>query len=417
MPTNVRALMLGAREPHTCMVFPSERAVAIGRESVGVVMAHRGLHEAELVDQDTVALTLVRSVGWLARGDLDSRSGDAGPEIFTPGAQCLREIATDIMVAPCASFADARGAQGNRVVEEFLHPVLRLSTDGLVQGDASNGSDRHFPTAMQLGVNPPIVPATEAAGAILPSALKPSEDHRSVVLRVFNPEPAATIAVFAQEVQRVALQENADEATALPALRWTIGAGEIATFRRELPRPLPTQAIDWRSRFAAVLEGRLPYHRYGVVRGRLAPTAWDWLFGPAPSKGGDLGARFASKAATAERAYVEEVFGEECYRADRLRQEAKNAREQSAIAAAADRNMEDPRTIELRSRASTLHRQTLEAELSVVFAEWDLARYHRTVSSSDRDKLSEEIRRIALELNHSRVAKRTDDYLAALAHE
>lgn len=42
-------------------------------------------------DDDTVnlAVTLMRSVGWLSRGDFATRNGNAGPDLSTPGAQCL----------------------------------------------------------------------------------------------------------------------------------------------------------------------------------------------------------------------------------------------------------------------------------------------------------------------------------------
>jgi alpha-mannosidase len=48
-----------------------------------------GLHEYELCPgaQPELALTLLRSVGWLSRDDLSTRTGHAGPAMETPGAQ------------------------------------------------------------------------------------------------------------------------------------------------------------------------------------------------------------------------------------------------------------------------------------------------------------------------------------------
>ena len=50
-----------------------------------------GLEKNDLKDTDglTLALTLLRSVGWLSRGDLCTRKGHSGPAKATPNAQCL----------------------------------------------------------------------------------------------------------------------------------------------------------------------------------------------------------------------------------------------------------------------------------------------------------------------------------------
>ncbi|MFM7531650.1 MAG: hypothetical protein ACKO5J_04010, partial [Rubrivivax sp.] len=55
-------------------------------------LAHEAMHECEVVEQagrPFLALTLVRSVGWLSRRDLLTRGVGAGPDIATPEAQCL----------------------------------------------------------------------------------------------------------------------------------------------------------------------------------------------------------------------------------------------------------------------------------------------------------------------------------------
>jgi mannosylglycerate hydrolase len=69
-------------------VMPSLSAVAAGPWAI----AHRAMHECEVLQhagQRWLGLTLVRSVGWLSRRDLRTRGVGAGPDIATPGAQCL----------------------------------------------------------------------------------------------------------------------------------------------------------------------------------------------------------------------------------------------------------------------------------------------------------------------------------------
>lgn len=57
----------------------------------GLAILSEGLPEhAGLPDEGmTLALTLLRSVGWLSRGDLSTRQGHSGPAVQTPDAQCL----------------------------------------------------------------------------------------------------------------------------------------------------------------------------------------------------------------------------------------------------------------------------------------------------------------------------------------
>jgi hypothetical protein len=86
--------------------FPSRRHVRAG----GLLVAHEGLCEYELVDLDgdaeadtttagALALTLVRSTGWLSRGPMTSRPLPAGPEDRLEGAQTLKPLVLRYVVA------------------------------------------------------------------------------------------------------------------------------------------------------------------------------------------------------------------------------------------------------------------------------------------------------------------------------
>lgn len=71
---------------------------------IGLTIANRGLPEAEaLTDSDgnsNIAVTLLRCVGWLSRGDLSTRKGDAGPGEETPGAQLIGKYTFDYAILP-----------------------------------------------------------------------------------------------------------------------------------------------------------------------------------------------------------------------------------------------------------------------------------------------------------------------------
>ena len=56
-------------------------------EGSGLMVASRGLREAGVSPQGTIAITLLRCFGWLSRSDLLTRKGGAGPMLATPGGQ------------------------------------------------------------------------------------------------------------------------------------------------------------------------------------------------------------------------------------------------------------------------------------------------------------------------------------------
>ncbi len=71
---------------------PQQAFTDISNGQVGLMVANRGLPEVEVYQDPEkttsgIALTLMRCVGWLSRGDLPVRQGHAGPALETPGAQ------------------------------------------------------------------------------------------------------------------------------------------------------------------------------------------------------------------------------------------------------------------------------------------------------------------------------------------
>jgi alpha-mannosidase/mannosylglycerate hydrolase len=134
----------------------------------GLTVAAPGLPEAEVAADGTIAITLLRAVGWLSRGTLRTRPQAAGPPVPTPGAQC-------------AGLLHARLS---------LHPGLAVR-EAL---DAERGL-----CAVSAGDAPLLAPghallSLEPAGLLL-SALKPADDGDGSVLRVLNPTDRALEAV------------------------------------------------------------------------------------------------------------------------------------------------------------------------------------------------------------------------------
>lgn len=71
--------------------YPMRSFVDASDGTAGMALITDGLHEYEVLPgpEAEVALTLLRAVGWLSRDDLSTRTGHAGPELETPGAQVL----------------------------------------------------------------------------------------------------------------------------------------------------------------------------------------------------------------------------------------------------------------------------------------------------------------------------------------
>jgi len=69
--------------------------VAINDEKKCFAILNKGLPEYEAVKNEqgtvTLAITLLRCIEWLSRGDFATRMSNAGPDLNTPGGQCLGE--------------------------------------------------------------------------------------------------------------------------------------------------------------------------------------------------------------------------------------------------------------------------------------------------------------------------------------
>ena len=154
--------------------FPQQGWVAAN----GLMVVAPGLYEAEVTPEGTIALTIVRAVGWLARMDLARRPIPAGPGMPTPGAQCLGPVHATVALLPAGDPALARAVElGLRAV-----PAGPAGPGGHEQGEPPLLE----PGRSLLALSP---------GAIVLSALKPGEHGDGMVLRVLNPTDEVVEAV------------------------------------------------------------------------------------------------------------------------------------------------------------------------------------------------------------------------------
>ena len=145
--------------------------VDVSDDSAGLLIATRGLPEYEVLNDAarTIAITLIRSVGWLSRADLTTRRGHAGPALATPGAQCLGPQIAHFSIIP---YSKAGSNQSTlRHASQFVTPLrtIQLTTNISTKLPSSHGF---------LSIN--------SSGYIF-SCLKKAEASDSTILRIFEP--------------------------------------------------------------------------------------------------------------------------------------------------------------------------------------------------------------------------------------
>jgi alpha-mannosidase len=162
--------------------FPQKRFVDVGNEESGLSVLNRGLPEYEVVlegpgirsgQEAGVAITLLRCVEWLSRGDLQTRRGHAGPMEHTPEAQCLGRHEFDYALVPHTGDWQAQNGLVLREALAFNTPLTtRTMTDILHEG-------RLAAQATLLSAEP---------CTIVISAIKRQQDGEGIVVRVYNPQ-------------------------------------------------------------------------------------------------------------------------------------------------------------------------------------------------------------------------------------
>ncbi|MEX2718801.1 MAG: glycoside hydrolase family 38 C-terminal domain-containing protein [Candidatus Sigynarchaeota archaeon] len=126
-------------------IMPQKRYVRVDAPDgkVAITVANKGLPEVELAGGNQLAITLLRCVGWLSRGDIPERPVHAGPGEKTPGAQELGKAYTfdySVMIHPCSDplhasddFADTFCARPKTILFQLSEPDTKL-LDPIIQG-------------------------------------------------------------------------------------------------------------------------------------------------------------------------------------------------------------------------------------------------------------------------------------------
>jgi alpha-mannosidase len=190
-------------------VAPMHRFVTVEDDEAGATILADGLPEYELKHGGggVLALTLLRCVGELSRGDLIMRPGGySGWLNATPEAQCQGNHLFRYAFLPHGPNWPDHIERIHRAAEALLHPIRPRA--GRLDGVQA---DRSF-----LETSPP---------SLVLSALKVAEDGEGYVLRIYNPTPKAVegrvrVGLQIEAVRRAGLEEAAGDSVSADGGVW-----------------------------------------------------------------------------------------------------------------------------------------------------------------------------------------------------
>ena len=103
VPPELRPVLLAAREVGSVSDFPFQGFVALsGGDRTEAIFA-KGLREYKVDEAGTISVTLKRSVEWLAKPELRTRVGDAGPYMYVPSARDERRTKFELALVDMAA--------------------------------------------------------------------------------------------------------------------------------------------------------------------------------------------------------------------------------------------------------------------------------------------------------------------------
>ncbi len=163
---------MGSAQEAELRTAPLHRYVTLSDAARGVTLLSDGLAEYEAMADGMLALTLVRAVGELSRGDLPERPGFAGWPVATPGAQSHGPFEARFALIAHAAPSDAVRARVREAAEDFLLPLTGATWSS--------------------AIDPPTrTPGLRLTGSTLAfEACKESEDGASLLVRCTNASDA-----------------------------------------------------------------------------------------------------------------------------------------------------------------------------------------------------------------------------------
>ncbi len=177
-------------------IYSHQKFVELNDGEKGFAVMNRGLSEYEIYDHSTIAITLLRSFGFMGKQDLLIRPGRySGMPTPTPDAQCLGSHSCEYAILPhkgsitesnvfdsAMNFhAPALAVQNNIRPKRVLSRENILGEFGSIETITSHIQDQlnEMPEDLAiLTLDPP---------ELIISAFKKAEDEEAIIVRLYNP--------------------------------------------------------------------------------------------------------------------------------------------------------------------------------------------------------------------------------------
>ena len=308
----------------------------------------------------------------MTRFDLNTRVGDAGPEILTPGAQCLRDMEFDYGFCAIPGHPDSK--ELDQISQSFNTPPL------VAQTDAHSG--KKLPKFLEI----------ESKNAIHLTAVKCAEGGNDIIVRMYNASDCqASAQVTLPFCDRVGIAFAYED--------WKEGEDSKGCRKKIVMNPRQILTIRGNDSVETTpKQAKRPDH---LIRGeRFHFDFSEWEIPPCVTE-----AEVYSETERADR--VEQEYLKNCEIAEAkswmLSSETTNAQERA-----------DAYVAVMRTHAA--HRAALEARLSAVFAKEALARLNKGNDHPEflayQASLTKQLRELAYSLNLARIDKRVSEYIA-----
>ena len=382
LPDNIKKIIIGARESVSGTSLPLSSFVYLkDQQENGAALLTRGLNEYEILEKHKIALTLFRSVGWLARPDLLTRTGDAGPMIYTPEAQCLRRFDFHYSFLP---FQNKTNGFFFEQTEQFNNDLKVVST-GKHKGALDSESGFFY---LNKEKNPLII-----------SAVKKDEIEDALIIRLFNPSEQANHGeiIFKEKILQADLVNLNEEQQSSPSFN-----------EKSIIVKVPSKKI---------VTVRLRFKRKNSLT-RIQPSGVTFLQVANTDMENDLNVNVPA-------IITEEEIKQEEERAEQLKRNLIISLKEQKLIEIRIAETEDKKVLKklikeknnILGVVTTLTRAELEARLSFVLAQ----KKYVELYESDKQEIDKRlksydstIRAIGLALNTARVDKRVAEYLSEL---
>jgi len=225
LPDRLQGLVIPGRDTVRITSYPFHGFCDYADSQGGAGALAKGIREYEIVKPSReIALTLLRSVGWMTHLDILTRNGDVGWEIYCPNAQCYGTHT--FRYGFCPHRGDWFAGKVHVESDLFNEPVR------VVQTSAHAGK---LPVRMSFAS---ITPGEK----LVHSMTKLSEDGKALIVRCYNPRDTKVTGRVdvAAKVTKACKSNVAEECTGqkLPkqgkGYRFSAGKRKIVTLRFEL---------------------------------------------------------------------------------------------------------------------------------------------------------------------------------------